>query len=65
MRAEGERRSDPGPREVTLGHRDVPDSLAFGSASGMTGESFARGARRGYWNTSLNFFFRRAASFSM
>ena len=38
MRAEGEQRSDPGPRECDSLH-EVPDSLAFGSTSGMTGES--------------------------
>ena len=41
MRAKGEQRSDPGPREAGCGSfREVPDSLAFGSTSGMTGESF-------------------------
>jgi len=38
MRAKGEQRSDPGPREAGSGPlREVPDSLASGSASGMTG----------------------------
>jgi len=38
MRAEGERRFDPGPpaKWLALLH-EIPDSLAFGSASGMTG----------------------------
>jgi aerobic carbon-monoxide dehydrogenase large subunit len=38
MRAKGEPRSDPGPREARRSSLDeVPDSLASGSASGMTG----------------------------
>ena len=38
MRAKGEQRSDPGPREAGSGPlREVLDSLASGSASGMTG----------------------------
>jgi hypothetical protein len=38
MRAEGEQHADPGPREAGSGpFWEVPDSLAFGSASGMTG----------------------------
>jgi len=38
MRAEGEQPSDPGPREVKHDSSgEVPDSLACGSASGMTG----------------------------
>jgi len=37
-----EQRSDPGPREEgSDSFREVPDSLAFGSTSGMTGECFA------------------------
>jgi LPPG:FO 2-phospho-L-lactate transferase len=37
-RAKGEPRSDPGSRQVASGPpREVPDSLARGSASGMTG----------------------------
>jgi len=40
LRAEGEQPSDPGPREVRSDPLDeVPDSLACGSASGMTGAS--------------------------
>jgi excinuclease ABC subunit C len=39
MRAEGEQRSDPGPREASDSRHEVPDSLAYGSASGMTGVS--------------------------
>jgi hypothetical protein len=35
MRADGEQRSDPGPREAGYdSYWEVPDSLAFGSASG-------------------------------
>jgi carbon-monoxide dehydrogenase large subunit len=40
VRAEGEQRSDPGPRRTSSGlgsPPEVPDSLACGSASGMTG----------------------------
>jgi 5-oxoprolinase (ATP-hydrolysing) len=38
MPAKGEQRSDPGPREAgSDSFREVPDSLACGSASGMTG----------------------------
>jgi assimilatory nitrate reductase catalytic subunit len=38
MRARGEQRSDPGPREAgSDSPPEVPDSLACGSASGMTG----------------------------
>jgi hypothetical protein len=38
-RAEGERRSEPGPHGTGSDSLPkVPDSLAFGSASGMTGE---------------------------
>src|SRR5262245_35442922 len=40
LRAKGERRSDPGPREADSdSFREVPDSLACGSVSGMTGVS--------------------------
>jgi excinuclease ABC subunit C len=40
LRAEGGQRSDPGPREAGYdSSREVPDSLAYGSASGMTGAS--------------------------
>jgi crotonobetainyl-CoA:carnitine CoA-transferase CaiB-like acyl-CoA transferase len=40
LRAEREQRSDPGPREPGSDSLDeVPDSLACGSASGMTGRS--------------------------
>jgi 5-oxoprolinase (ATP-hydrolysing) len=40
MRAEREQRSDPGPREARSDSlAEVPDSLACGSASGMTGVS--------------------------
>ena len=39
MHAEGGQRSDPGPREAgSDSPAEVPDSLACGSASGMTGE---------------------------
>jgi len=38
MQAGGEQRSDPGPWEAGADSlAEVPDSLAFGSASGMTG----------------------------
>jgi excinuclease ABC subunit C len=37
MGAEGEQRSDAGPREGSDSPDEVPDSLAYGSASGMTG----------------------------
>src|SRR6185295_13160001 len=43
MRAEGERRSDPEPREERDSPHEVPDSLACGAASGMTG---GEGSRR-------------------
>jgi len=40
MRAQGERRFDPGPRVRGRDSlHEIPDSLAFGSASGMTGAS--------------------------
>jgi hypothetical protein len=40
VRAEGECSSDPGPREPRHDPFDeIPDSLAFGSTSGMTGGS--------------------------
>jgi len=40
LRAEREQRPDPGPGAAGSDSLpEVPDSLAFGSASGMTGES--------------------------
>jgi excinuclease ABC subunit C len=47
-RAEGERRVDPGPREAGSDPLpEVPDSLAFRSASGMTGGGSACGTTGG------------------
>jgi hypothetical protein len=37
MRADGEQRFEPGSRRKFDSFGEVPDSLAFGSASGMTG----------------------------
>jgi len=48
MRAQGERRFDPGPRVRGRDSlHEIPDSLAFGSASGMTGAS---GERESGWS---------------
>jgi hypothetical protein len=54
MRAERERRSEPGPREFSL-WLEVPDSLAIGLASGMTGGLFDEGGYFAARGGSLTF----------